>query len=253
MRVCMITYIHVYAYTLTHTQAHENKHICKHAHTYAHTQSSSDESEMAQKVKARMDSITKIEKLKREWNEDEEGVANSPGPSKKTAATKAARKTASPRDSSPPPSTPKLTRSAVAQRAYELLKADIDDETGKDSGGAGGADARADKIGVGAGRVVKRDTSIWDDDEEEESDGDGVSSVMGRGRNYVEEFEGGPAVDDEDEWADYEREYDDDAWDEKDDGATAAQVEEKVGRARQREREKYEGVKCGERADRIII
>jgi len=242
MRVCMITYIHLYAHILTYTQAHENKHICKHAHTYAHTQSSSDESKTAQKVKARMDSITKIEKLKREGNEDEVGVSNSPDSSKKTAATKAARKTASPRDSSPPPPTPKLTRSAAAQRAYEMLKADIDDETGKDSGGA---DARTDKIGVRAGRVVKRDTSRWDDDEEEESDGDGVSSVMGRGRNYAEEFEGGPAADDEDEWADYEREYDDDAWDEKDDGATAAQVEEKVGRARQREREKYEGVKCG--------
>ena len=67
---------------------------------------------------------------------------------------------------------------------------------------------------------------MWDDEDDDENEGTG--SVMGRGRMYADDQE--DAGDDEDDlWADYDREIDDELeeeWDpKKDDGTTASQVE----------------------------
>ena len=77
---------------------------------------------------------------------------------------------------------------------------------------------------------------MWDEEEEEEEevdlDGDdnapGVRSIMGRGRSVVGEEYEQEEEEEDDEWDIYEPEENDDNWDEKDDGASAEQVERKM-------------------------
>jgi hypothetical protein len=71
---------------------------------------------------------------------------------------------------------------------------------------------------------------MWEEEEDDldaDDDAPGVRSIMGRGRSVVgEEYE--QEEEEDDEWDIYEPEDNEDTWDEKDDGASAEEVERKM-------------------------
>ena len=174
-----------------------------------------DDRDLAQLVKERMDNIKRLEKLKRDFSSAAASAPPAPSTSKEGIPTGVAPISGQGKDPSRPV-TPIITRSAAAQRAYELLRADREADV-------------AEKEMRGAKRVSRWGEEDEDEDGDlgDEDDEQGVRSVMGRGRMVVEEdVEDVEDVEEEeeDEWDDFDREFDDDAWDEKDDGASAAQV-----------------------------
>lgn len=114
--------------------------------------------------------------------------------------------------SAPSTTAPTIRRNAAAQRAYDILNAD----RSRNSAARGGV------------RGAHGGSSMWDDEDDDENEGTG--SVMGRGRMYADDQEdAGDEEEEDDLWADYDREIDDELeeeWDpKKDDGTTASQVE----------------------------
>jgi len=127
-----------------------------------------------------------------------------------------------------------ISRSAAAQKAYEILKADADADAdaaaslssrqarARGGGAAAAGRARGALAGGGGRSSASRGeaASPWDDADDE----DGAEEIRSAGRSALEFGEEEEEEEEEDVWGEFDREYDDDVWDEKDDGATAAQV-----------------------------